>query len=109
MPCARVFSCPFVSFAGFPFLSPREFSPCPCLAGPNHERERRAAVLVCFGLDPSQGTRGARAPSRGFLLSRPARDLRAARYCARRLTEVGRPHQAPGRISVKTPLIYTEG
>ena len=66
MLCARVFSCPFVSFAGFLFLSPREFSPCPRLARPGHGCERRAALLVWFGLDPLKAHWEHTLPPEGF-------------------------------------------
>src|SRR6266702_2201924 len=44
----------------------------------------------------------------GFLPSRPARNRRAARNQARRLTEVGRLHQAHGENRKERPSIYSE-
>ncbi len=44
----------------------------------------------------------------GFLPSRPARNHRAARNQARRLTEVGRLHQAHGEDRKELPSIYSE-
>src|SRR6266851_5965096 len=71
----------------------------------DRRKQEPQACQECLG--PSQDTRRAHAPCRGFLAWRPARDLRVAR-CARRSTEVVRLRPAHGENATRTPLIDIE-